>query len=302
MALHDQIREYYFGQLASLPLDKQFHFASRLGAWEQHPEALQTLQRLRPHLVPDFPADGALREILQKIIATPPTTHIIAAALRAPYFKRYPTLYGAGLAMFRVRHWLAIYDIDGRDALFDAVPEEDLTKLERKLLRDPKAINFVYLYERIMLGQDDKKAIDIKKFYKLGRKYDHKKPEELRLYIYFYTHCIIADSNFYTQPVPGFALPTYIKMLKRLEKAIRGHYDQISLDNKLEFLVCCRICDFDTTLAGRIYDECHSSLSDEGTFLIDRHNATAHPDRATFIPSEHRNVLYIMSRSPYTVR
>ena len=304
MALHDSIREYYFSHLGDLPIDTQFHFASRLAAWEQDPQALHILETLRPHFVPGFPADGVLREILQGIITGSPAPDANASKLREPYFKKYPTLHGIGLALFRVRHWQVMYDIDARDALFSAIDEDDLTALEKKLLRDKDAvrilstyaINFVYLYERLMLGQEDPKAINIKRLYKIGKTYNLKDDEELRLCIYFYTHCIIADSNFYEHEIPDFALPLYKKMLKRLEAIIAKHYDRISLDGKLEFLVCSRLCNFGGKLTGRIEQECQDSVSPEGTFLIDRHNVHAkNATKTSLAASEHRNVLYIMS-------
>ncbi|HSX31869.1 MAG TPA: hypothetical protein VLF43_01280 [Candidatus Saccharimonadales bacterium] len=308
MALHDSIREHYFNHLRVLPVDKRFHFASRLAAWNQDPQALQILETLRSHYVPEFPADGVLREILQGIIKDSSTPKANALTLREPYFKKYPTLYGIGLALFRVRHWQVIYDVDARDALFNGIDEEDLTALEKKLLRDKDAlrvlstyaINFIYLYERLMLGQDDPKAINIKRLYKIGKAYSLKDDEELRLCIYFYTHCIIADSNFYEHEVPAFALPTYIKMLKRLEKIIAKHYDRISLDSKLEFLVCSRLCDFNDKLTDKIEEECQDSISPEGTYLIDRHNVHAkNATKTSLAASEHRSVLYIMGHTPF---
>ncbi|HSX29774.1 MAG TPA: hypothetical protein VLE73_04420 [Candidatus Saccharimonadales bacterium] len=308
MDLAGRIRDYYFGYLTQLPTEKQFHYAARLHAWYQDERATAVLHSLRPQYVPEFPADGVLREALENIVHNAPTTAVNGHELRAPYFTRYPSLRGIELALFRVRHWLAIYDIDARDALFNAVDEDKLTALEKKLLRDADAlrmlstyaINFIYLYERVMLRQDGKDAIKLKRLYKIGKGYNLKDDEELRLCLYFYTHCIIAESNFYEHKLPEFALPTYVKMLKRMQKIITKHYDRISLDNKLEFLVCCRLADFADKLTGRIEDECQQSVSEEGTFLIDRHNAHAKTaTKMSFAASEHRNVLYIMSQTPF---
>jgi hypothetical protein len=305
MTLHDHIRDYYFAHLEELPVDKQFHFASRLAAWEQDDRALAALDRLRPQFVPDFPADGALREMLQEVVAHPPKLSLTSNE-RAAYFDRYPRLRGIEAALFRVRHWLALYDIDARDVLLELLPEEQLDTLEYDLLKDKAAlrtlssyaVNFIYLYERMVLGRCAKDDLDLTNLYKIGSGYNLKDTDALRLFIYFGTHCIIADTNFYIQEVPGFALPVYRKMLIRLEQAIAGQYDQISLDNKLEFLVCARILDHKSPLFERIYAECEDSLSEAGSFLVDRHNRYKGTG-TSFAESEHRSVLYIMSSSAY---
>jgi len=89
-------------------------------------------------------------------------------------------------------------------------------------------------------------------------------------------------------------------MLEELEPLIEANFTTINLDNKLEFLVCSRICDFKSDLFDRIYDECERSVSDAGTFVIDVHNENIQESRNDFVSSEHRNVLYIMSTSTYT--
>ena len=88
-------------------------------------------------------------------------------------------------------------------------------------------------------------------------------------------------------------------MLDTLEDLIDNNFDKINLDNKLEFLVCARICHYESNLFKRIYEECEKSISPEGIFIIDRHNQNVQKDRSNFTSSEHRNVLFIMSTTEY---
>lgn len=89
-------------------------------------------------------------------------------------------------------------------------------------------------------------------------------------------------------------------MLQRLEPIIAERTDELSLDTKLEYLVCCRICDFNTSVTKVIYDECRQSVSPDGTFLVDTVNAFANRTaKKTFDASEHRNVLFVMSSLSY---
>jgi hypothetical protein len=117
--------------------------------------------------------------------------------------------------------------------------------------------------------------------------------------MYLFTHCIIGDSNFYTQDINPKNRPAFRQMLKILENIIAENFQVINLDNKLEFLVCCRICGYETGLSEPIFNECRESLSDEGHFLVDKHNQNAQDSRQTIAGSEHRNVLFIMSSSLY---
>jgi hypothetical protein len=89
-------------------------------------------------------------------------------------------------------------------------------------------------------------------------------------------------------------------MLRRLETVIRKQFDMINLDNKLEFLVCCRILNYETDLFDRIYRECEGSISPHGTYLVDTLNSSKNTTKASLDGSEHRNVLFIMSTEPYS--
>ncbi len=89
-------------------------------------------------------------------------------------------------------------------------------------------------------------------------------------------------------------------MLKISEKIIQKNFKNISLDNKFEFLVCAKICGFQSSVEKNIYDEASQSLSPDGNFLIDTKNDKATQiGRNTFVGSEHRNVLFIMSQIPF---
>jgi len=302
------IQQYYYSRLAELPATKQFHFASRLSAWCNDPAARIVLEQMRITMLPDHSAERVtiLSEHLQHKAYDNPT--MPAAALRLPYFAAYPQLYGLELALFRVRHWLSVYGVDARQQLQQVIPSTVMLDLEKAILADDQAVrilstyivNVSYLLHRVVL-QDD--TIDVQHFYDIGKAYDLDDAEQLRLYLYLYTHCIIAASNFYTQPVPDEEIPIYRQMLADLEQVIAGRYNHLSLDTKLEFLVCCHILGFETSLAAPIYQECERSLSPEGTFLIDTHNQFAdNQHKKTFAASEHRNVLYIMSTLPYQHR
>ncbi|MEK7152522.1 MAG: hypothetical protein AAB834_01120 [Patescibacteria group bacterium] len=308
MQLSENIRTYYFAHFNELNADKRFHFCTRLAAWYGDQQAVGYLKQVRASFVPDPCTKDTLRASLEELTNQAPDPHVNARLLRDVYFDAYPQLRGIGLAMFRVRHLRAVYGIDARPALFDLMSRQELLKLKNQLLQDQEAVrilstfavNFIYLLERLVLEHTDSDAIDVNYFYKLGEGYDTTNPDHVRLLTYLYMHCIIAESNFYTKAIPKQLLPGYARMLQKLEAIISEHYIGLSLDTKLEFLVCCRICGFDSSLTSRIYTECQASLSSDGTFIVDTQNTfAANSLKKTFEASEHRNVLFIMSASAY---
>jgi hypothetical protein len=302
MDLATKIYTYYLENLEQLSPDKKFHFGTRLAAWTGDANAYEILRESREYILP---VNTSLTETLSKIINAPQTGRRNAQELRQPFFDKYPTLYGRHMALFRVRHLSSVYDVDAREDLFKNVSEEDLLSLRDALLEDEEAIkilstfaiNYLYLLERVI--RRDETFLRVDRFYDLGKSYDITDLQQIQLLIYLYTHCIIGESNFYTRLIPASNLGIYIKMLEDLEPLIRDNFDKINLDNKLEFLVCARICGFESHLFTRIYEECSQSVSSEGTFVIDVHNKNAQEDRNGFLSSEHRNVLFIMSTTPY---
>jgi hypothetical protein len=299
MDLPSQIRKYYLDNYTNLPFDKQFHFASRLAAWSEDTTCQKFLMNQKSRLLPSQKSAHAM---LDELLHNPPEAAINAAGLRTNYFLQYPNLRPLMLVLFRVRHLLAIYNTDIRAHLVLLVPYEQLHQLSRELMEDHEAVrilstyavNYVYLVERILFDVHAG-VLDEKLLYSLGEGYNLENKEKLLLLIYLYTHCIIGETNFYVGKIPDAKKTVYNKMLLRLETLIHDRYDDINLDNKLEFLVCCKIMGYKTTLFGRIHQECEQSISKEGTFLVDTLNSAGQSNKTSFAGSEHRNVLYIMS-------
>ena len=302
MDLAQRIQTHYFDNIAELPNDKQFHFATRMAAWFGDERAITLLRQLRPEIIPET---LPMTVVFQEIINREQTGSRNAHEQRQPYFAAYPDLYGVHLALFRLRHMNIVYGLDARESFFAVYPESALRILCDNLLSDEDAMRVLSTFAVNTLYLTHSTAVpgyplSIERLFDIGsRGYNVTKIDDIQLLIYFYTHCIIGESNFYTQTLPPETLPVYTAMLETLETIIETSYDQINLDNKLEFLVCARICNFTSRLASKIYEECEASISPEGTFIIDVHNGNIQQDRMNFEKSEHRNVLYIMSTSPY---
>lgn len=305
MQLSQQIRDYYFAHFDEMDFLGQFHFASRLATWNNDAEARGIIEQFKVRVAPN--AEQALLQVIE-LSTSPPTLQINALASRQPYFDAYPYLQGLHLALFRLRHLKFIYDIDLTEDFLNTYPKDKLLEIARTLEEDDGAllvlstfaINCIFLIRYILYPTGSSEPF-VKHVYNLAGSVDHDTPEAIQLLIYLYTHCIIGDTNFYNRPVSNENIPIFTTMLDDLSSVIRDNYDQIHLDNKFEYLVSCRILNYspDPEIESAIYKEAEKSLSDKGTFLIDRHNTFPQQMRTSFNTSEHRNVLYIMSCSSY---
>jgi hypothetical protein len=305
MELAKKIEDYYFEHINDLPEDKYFHYLSRLASWNDNPRATKLIAAQKNILLPSRePAE--VRNMLNSIINDPPSAKINALTERQPYFDKYPHLRGLSFALFRVRHLLTLFSIDIRNDLLSVISETELHNLTKLLINDPAAVrilstyavNYVFLTEEILYFNNGIK-IDFKFFIKLGEKYDRKNPTHIQLLIYLYTHCIIGASNYYANYLNDEHKLDALVMLNDLEILIDNNFNNVNLDNKLEFLVCCKIINKTSILENKIYEECDFSISKDGTYVIDTINSNRQSNKTSFSDSEHRNVLYIMSSKDY---
>ncbi len=304
--LSNSVLLYYLEHLSELSFDRQFHFASRLYLWSQH----ETLGEMLQHeLKSEFTGNGspaaALQAIVDRVNAEVSHGSKNAAELRRPYFEAYPKLKLYVSLLFRVLFLETLYGIDAREELFRLVPDKDLAAYESRLLADTEAlailsthaVNYCYLYRRVI--RHDETGLDPSSFLAVGRTgYDRGNTIHLQLLVYLYTHCILGESKFYFRR-PSRYIQTYRAMLDDLTKLIDERFVDINLDNKCEYLVCCELLGIASPLQERIFAEAAASVSDEGTFLVDRHNNNPQTGNTTLDLSEHRNVLFILATLPF---
>ncbi len=295
--LYNTILATYQQGYSSLTPKAQFHFASRLYLWQQDRQAADWLQQLEP----DITANHHPRAVVEKLLAEPlPALHQ-TAQVRAPYFARYPRLRTYEKVLFRLLFMYSLYGIEAR-SLFDEFFKAEFVKQQRDaLLNDHAAlahlssfaVNFLYLLERFVRQDDESLPLDT--LLKVGQTgFDSTKALDRQLQCYFFTHCIIAESLFYARPIPPAQQPVYLKMLAVTEQLIESHFGQVKLDNMLEFLVCCRIVGYSSSLENQIMRAAGDALSTDG-YLVEPLSTSP----ATLANAEHRNVLFLLTQRPY---
>ncbi len=287
--------------------DKKFHFFSRMFLWSSAPVFREKLEQLRTAYLGNN--DDELKNLLTNILKRPAPRgeKMVAKELRIKYFEKYPLLDGYLGLLFKNLFAKTLYEQDIRSQILKNVSDQQFLELKKALEDDIEAvmalsthaINYMFIL-REYLGSD-KCQINIDKLYEIGQLYSaDQSRQSMELCIYFYTHCVIGASGFYSHKISNLELPVCLKMLESIDVLILGRAEEISLDNKFEFLVCARMCGFNAHSEKLILDEAKKSLSSEGNFIIDKFNAKSSLDaRNDLVGSEHRNVLYLMSQTPW---
>lgn len=288
--------------------DKKFHFLSRMFLWTKDSFYKKNLGDMQEWYVGKDTKE--LQVILNNLYSKKNKLgeRMKFRELRLKYFKKYPKLQNYLDILFRSSFAKQLYGIEAKPLIKKMISDNELLDLKLKIENDSEAlqalsthaINFLYML-REYLGENIAK-INIEGLYEAGKNYSQEIHGEgfTTLQSYFYTHCIIGASGFYSHDIPSNELPTYHKMLNAIDNLIINNDTNIPLDNKLEFLVCAKLCGYTAKAQNRIISEAKQSLSPSGNYIVDTINTNAHKGiRKGFSESEHRNVLFLMATLDY---
>lgn len=279
-----------------LPADKQLHVASRLYQWSNDKEfeqrLLGTIRATKP------PSDAATVQQLQLCLQSVAnnSSAINSFDTRQQYFEKYPSLYGIELALFQVRNWLFLYNIDTRKTLQTLGGFSEYPVLSSKLANDTQAlsalstyaVNLLYLGKRL-IEQDESQIFTQAVWGEIL----HNPAASDTLKVYFLTHCIIGETLFYARPIPTPGLATYRQWLRELEAEL-GTTERLSLDAQFELLVAHKLCGSTSVFAERIAQAASAAFDPNLGFIVD----TSKPDKNTLETAEHRNILYVLAHTP----
>lgn len=280
MKLSERAKQTYVERFSELSEVKRFHFATRLKNYQKVSDFDDYLQN-------NVPASE-----LSDILANNDYTQINYYEDRKDYFAKYDRLFSLEAALFRVNHLKNEYDIDIRAELTRLYSEADIYALCDQLLADKVALNVLSTYavnvlclsEQLYPRQKDV-VQQLCDFVLEGSL------EKNQLMVYFITHIILCSTNFYTQSVPEQYEMPFRAMLNLCEEYILDNFAGVSLDMKLEYLVCVQLVNANTSLEDAIREECEGNMSPEG-FLLDGRR----PARYNNLDgAEHRNALFVMS-------
>lgn len=276
--------------------DKRFHFASRLFLWASDEFSKEKLALLKNEYIGRDEAEyfNTIKEILN---SKDEIENVLYKNERKKFFIKYPFLKRYNKILFKNLFCKTIYNIDIKTAIQKQIKLSDFLKLRDELLLDidaigalsTHAINYLYaldFYLKKDANINPECFIDI---VKKATIFKDKKTASLRVYLL--THCIIGESAFYSRPIMRNK-KIYCDMILIIEKIINDEYMDVTLDNKVEFLVCVKLCEMKTYLEDRILADLMDSFDDKcALFLENKNKKTAN----AFRKGEHRNVLALMA-------
>ena len=279
---------------------RQFHYLTRLYLWFGQKTDKKRLDKFKN----EYCDQEKLKEKFENYLENRDKINRSSFDRRQQYLEKYPDLKIYTRILFLYLWAKYLFNQDITPLVEQYLSKEKLVSLQKKLLDDQSAlrglstsaINFLYL-SREYLGRKSQK-ISPNFLLEVISKFNPQDDAELRLKIYFLTHCLIGASLFYIKDINSKDKKAYQKFVKELENLIKDNYFQVTLDNKFEFLVAAKLCDYQTDLRKTIKSEADNAFSLYGNYLIDQLNQTEKIYGDNIISSEHRNVLYLMAMFP----
>lgn len=304
-----QIEKFYSDALF-LPEDKKFHFYSRLFLWTGKKEYREKINLMKEYFLGGEWEKDWLKKIKEIIKDRREYQEKVVNGkiFREKIIKKYPNLGVYHELLFRFLMAENVFRADWRTLIEKEVSHKELLDYGERFMKNKKdlrglstfAVNFLFLLAFFL--KEEKFTQKIKReLLAIVEKIEIKKREGdlMKNDFYFLSHCIVAGSGFYSRKVARED-DLFSQALEKMESILEDDYEKISLDNKLEFLVCACLVGRKSFLKEKILKEAEQSFSPIGNFLVDVLNERKEDfSRKDFFSSEHRNVLYIMAGNDY---
>ncbi|MEF3691955.1 MAG: DUF3541 domain-containing protein [Candidatus Moraniibacteriota bacterium] len=294
----------HFNKLAG----KKFHFASRMFLWTKDNKYLKELDKLKEENFGN--SDEEFRKIVERILKNKESYKKRVynnKKVRKESIDKFPYLGAYNEILFRNMMSKNIFGKDLRFIIKDFVKDEDLIEMRKMLIENKNdfvklstfASNYLFFLEEYFEGEKETK-VNIKDIFNLIKENILEEKitdiEEIRNKVYLLTHLIIGASGFYAKSIKEDR-EVFLEILKIAEKIVKKNYFNLTLDVKLELIVCGRMLKVDVEIEKMIKEEANQSLSDINNFLVDKFNSGKKVSPISFLGSEHRNVLYLMINS-----
>jgi hypothetical protein len=280
--------------------DRRFHFVARLSLWFGDEFAKEKLTEIKAEYIGKNEKEYAekIKSILEE---DQESKDFLFGKERKKFFEKYPFLKRYNKLLFRVLFCETIYGLDLRPLVARYLKVEDFIKLRNQLWQDKEAISVLsthavnYFYTLDYYLKEERTIIESAYLFEIARTEDILQTKNsVILKVYLLTHCIIGESAFYTRKIKRNK-KIYTKMFFELEKIIAENYQHVSLDNKVEFLVCAKLCRQESFLREQILTELQTSYSPKCRCFFEKGKRK---DEETFRKGEHRNVLALMAFLP----
>lgn len=288
------VEDYFLKRIQFLSESRQIHLLSRIYLFKKTlpKKYLQISENL---LLKKTITIDECKEYEKKLVKS----FKINQNFRAETIEKYPTLltYSKLMLYYLWRGNLFNKPLQNKRKLLD---KKRIVDLQNKLLSNPSditiistyAVNFLYLVKKFFPKHN---RWNPEKLFELIKNENNPKIPDKQLAIlkaYAITHIIICESDFYSKEIKN--KKRFLPMLKFVEELIKRNFFDLSLHIKLEFLLCCKLLNYNSNLEQIILSEIKHSKSDHGNYIIDKFNFYKTSIKKSLETSEHRNVLYLM--------
>jgi hypothetical protein len=293
--LAENIKLHYYQRLEELPRSYQEHFLTRMLAASGDEKTKHLLRNFKSYWIGEN-----VKETFHGFKNLQPNQLNQFFTLRESYFEKFPLLFGADWGLTRLRRLNDVLGLDYREEFFEVFDRDQLLDMVESIMADDDAIRTLSTYAittPMMLSEllyGDFRLIDFGKIYRAGLHYDLSEQRSLLLLCYLYTHCIVYASFLYTKEISLEYFPTFHRMLSALDEIITNNFVDITIDVKLETIVCAKMCHYDLTFESLAIEECMSSIkSIDEPYIVDPRK------KKNFAGAEHTNALFVLAVQKY---
>ena len=299
---HILVKEYMDKSIKLLSFANQSHYYSRLYLWSKDNEASSFFEQNKKRIIGENLDET--HEIIKRILNSkrqkqfPEDTE--DNIVRNSLFQKYPNLGKYKNVLFKYLFAKSIYNIDIKHVIEEELDINLLIDLKDELIKNIKdlsqlstfGVNYLYMLSNFLEEDIEFSLIESMLSSENFNQFSKSTSSKLSLYLIF--HSIIGKSKFYYKEITT-EIEEYTSILKQAEDIIYKDYFNISIDLKLEFIICTRLLKYNSFLEKIINNELKDSLSSLGNYLVDKYNSKIKPPKKFFTVSKHRNLLYILS-------
>jgi hypothetical protein len=296
MKIFERVEKNYKDNFEKLG-DRRFHFASRIFLWSRDEFAKNKLAQLKAGYIGTN--EGEYAEKIKNILSEDfSSKNLLFKRQREVFFAKYPALRKYNKVLFRNLFCETIYGLSLREIIGRQIKKEELIELRNDLWNDREAIaalsthaiNYFYVLDYYL--NEEETFFDPAVFLELVETENiFKDKNTAALKVYLLTHCIIGESAFYARNIERHK-KSYEKIFLKLEKIIEENYTDVSLDNKVEFLVCAKLCGKSSFMEEKILEDTEESFNVEGNYFTENGKIKSGD---SFRSGEHRSVLALLA-------
>lgn len=298
--LFEAVHDHYIENLQYLSIGSQFHFLSRLYLWSREPEYASKLEDIRDEW---WSVMDSIVSRIKRVYDGTFEQRVPTKSYRRSAYRKHPYIDLYNSFFFKCLFDRSVFGGDAFERLSIHIKKEHVKEMYHQLISDPEsvfelstpAVNFIYFCT--LFYPEECPQISPERILAWGDEHHIANPDaDTDARIYFYTHAIIGATEFYSKQISDEHRAVYTEMLRRVEYAIAQRYMHTSIDHKAEFIVCCRMLGYTSSIESVIRSEILSSRSPHGIYFQNTLNTIKNNfSRRSMHAVEHSNILSLLA-------